>query len=449
MRVDALHYELPPELIAQRPAAGSRARAPAAPAARRRRRRAPPRRASCPSCSPRGALVVVNDTRVIPARLLGRKRETGGRVEVFLRPARRARARSRPGRRARAPPRSGGRSARRASPSGSGPTSRSYRDRAPRAPRPAMADCAFACSGARAEDGLLEVALWTTGGGPVDAAVRACGHVPLPPYIKRDDAPRGRRALPDRLRAPRRRGRRADGRAPPDRRAPRAPRRRAAATSRASRCTSASAPSSPSRSRTSTSTRCTPSATSCRAATADAVARARARAAPRSSPSGTTTVARARERRRPGRARATCAPASGETRLLIQPGYAWRVVDGLLTNFHLPRSTLLALVCAFAGHRRTSRRVPARRGRERYRFFSYGDAMLLWRARLIAADPRLRLPRPRARRPRAPRGARRRRTARSRPPPSCPSARRAASRRSRRARSPRPARASSSATPTT
>ncbi len=69
---------------------------------------------------------------------------------------------------------------------------------------------------------------------------------------------------------------------------------------------------------------------------------------------------------------------TGETRLLIQPGYAWRVVDGLMTNFHLPRSTLLALVCAFAGAERvlSAYRVATR---ERYRFFSYGDAMLLWR----------------------------------------------------------------------
>jgi S-adenosylmethionine:tRNA ribosyltransferase-isomerase len=54
------------------------------------------------------------------------------------------------------------------------------------------------------------------------------------------------------------------------------------------------------------------------------------------------------------------------------------VVDGLLTNFHLPCSTLLALVCAFAG---TQRALDAYRlaVAERYRFFSYGDAMLLWR----------------------------------------------------------------------
>jgi S-adenosylmethionine:tRNA ribosyltransferase-isomerase len=70
------------------------------------------------------------------------------------------------------------------------------------------------------------------------------------------------------------------------------------------------------------------------------------------------------------------APA-GDTRLLIQPGYQlWKVVDKLLTNFHLPRSTLLALVMAFAGQARI-RAAYAEAIAARYRFFSYGDAMLL------------------------------------------------------------------------
>jgi S-adenosylmethionine:tRNA ribosyltransferase-isomerase len=70
--------------------------------------------------------------------------------------------------------------------------------------------------------------------------------------------------------------------------------------------------------------------------------------------------------------------SSAATRLLVQPGYDWRVVDGLLTNFHLPRSTLLSLVSAFGG---TERVLDAYRlaVAERYRFFSYGDAMLLGR----------------------------------------------------------------------
>ena len=70
------------------------------------------------------------------------------------------------------------------------------------------------------------------------------------------------------------------------------------------------------------------------------------------------------------------APWSGETRLFIRPGFRFRVVDGLLTNFHLPESTLLMLVCAFAG-REAVLRAYRHAVAERYRFFSYGDAMLL------------------------------------------------------------------------
>lgn len=65
-----------------------------------------------------------------------------------------------------------------------------------------------------------------------------------------------------------------------------------------------------------------------------------------------------------------------ETALFITPGYRFRVVDRLLTNFHLPRSTLLMLVSAFAGFS-SIRSAYAHAIRERYRFFSYGDAMLL------------------------------------------------------------------------
>jgi len=75
---------------------------------------------------------------------------------------------------------------------------------------------------------------------------------------------------------------------------------------------------------------------------------------------------------------ARLAPASGETRLFITPGFEFRVVDLLLTNFHLPKSTLLMLVSAFAGHERV-RSLYRHAIAERYRFFSYGDAMLLAR----------------------------------------------------------------------
>ena len=69
-------------------------------------------------------------------------------------------------------------------------------------------------------------------------------------------------------------------------------------------------------------------------------------------------------------------PTSGRTELFITPGFAFRRVDHLLTNFHLPRSTLLALVMAFAGVEET-RRLYALAVEQRYRFYSFGDAMLI------------------------------------------------------------------------
>ncbi|MEW6611424.1 MAG: tRNA preQ1(34) S-adenosylmethionine ribosyltransferase-isomerase QueA [Pseudomonadota bacterium] len=69
-------------------------------------------------------------------------------------------------------------------------------------------------------------------------------------------------------------------------------------------------------------------------------------------------------------------PYAGETRLFIYPGYRFRVVDALITNFHLPESTLLMLVCAFAGQTQTLAAYAHAVARE-YRFFSYGDAMFV------------------------------------------------------------------------
>ncbi|BBO57621.1 S-adenosylmethionine:tRNA ribosyltransferase-isomerase [Cobetia sp. AM6] len=73
------------------------------------------------------------------------------------------------------------------------------------------------------------------------------------------------------------------------------------------------------------------------------------------------------------------APYSGDTDIFIYPGYEWQVVDLLITNFHLPESTLLMLVSAFAGYEHTMAAYQAA-VEERYQFFSYGDAMLLERA---------------------------------------------------------------------
>ena len=85
-----------------------------------------------------------------------------------------------------------------------------------------------------------------------------------------------------------------------------------------------------------------------------------------------------------GAAAARCSPCRGETDIFITPGFEFRVVDLLVTNFHLPRSTLLMLVSAFAGHAHVM--ALYRHAIEpRYRFFSYGDAMLLHGRRGLSA----------------------------------------------------------------
>jgi S-adenosylmethionine:tRNA ribosyltransferase-isomerase len=69
-------------------------------------------------------------------------------------------------------------------------------------------------------------------------------------------------------------------------------------------------------------------------------------------------------------------PGTGSSRLFIYPGYAFRVVDGMITNFHLPRSTLLMLVTAFGGYEQVMAAYRAA-VQQRYRFYSYGDAMCI------------------------------------------------------------------------
>jgi S-adenosylmethionine:tRNA ribosyltransferase-isomerase len=87
---------------------------------------------------------------------------------------------------------------------------------------------------------------------------------------------------------------------------------------------------------------------------------------------GTTSLRALESAARDGR----LAAGAGETRLFVTPGFRFRIVDRLITNFHLPRSTLLMLVSAFAGIERI-RSAYAHAIAQRYRFFSYGDAMLL------------------------------------------------------------------------
>jgi S-adenosylmethionine:tRNA ribosyltransferase-isomerase len=75
----------------------------------------------------------------------------------------------------------------------------------------------------------------------------------------------------------------------------------------------------------------------------------------------------------------TVRPFAAETAIFITPGYRFRATDGLMTNFHLPKSTLFMLVSAFAGLE-VMRAAYAHAIADGYRFYSYGDASLLWRA---------------------------------------------------------------------
>jgi S-adenosylmethionine:tRNA ribosyltransferase-isomerase len=113
------------------------------------------------------------------------------------------------------------------------------------------------------------------------------------------------------------------------------------------------------------------------AAVCDAIAATRGRGG-RIIAVGTTVVRSLESAARGGELRPFC----GDTRLFITPGYDFGVVDALLTNFHLPQSTLLMLVCAFAGYAPVM--AAYRHAIERqYRFFSYGDAMFLQRRRQV------------------------------------------------------------------
>jgi S-adenosylmethionine:tRNA ribosyltransferase-isomerase len=339
VRIAAFDYELPEELIAQEPSKerdGARLMVVGDDVAHAAIR------ALDEHVAP-GTLIVVNDTRVIPARIVGTKEGTGGRTEIFL--VRKL-----------------------------GEDTWRVMARSSKGLRPGMrvtkGDLAIEVL-ARADDGLWDVRL--SAKGALDDAIAAAGQVPLPPYIKRDphaaDTERYQTVF---------------ARVPGAVAAPTAGlhlghallERLLARGCEVKACTLHvglgtfqpvtvdDLDDHPMHAETYDVSE----------ELADAIARARSRSAPVLAV-GTTVVRAlesARDPERPGCVRA----GAGETRLLIQPGYAFGVVDRLLTNFHLPKSTLLALVCAFAG----KERVLAAYGeavRERYRFFSYGDAMLL------------------------------------------------------------------------
>jgi S-adenosylmethionine:tRNA ribosyltransferase-isomerase len=347
MDVREFDFELPSDLIAQDPPA-ERTAARLLHVSRSTRTFTHTTIRALPDLLTAGDLVVVNDTRVFPARLLGRRVPSGGAVECLLirrcDEAERWEALMHPGHKLK-------------------PGARVIFDGA----RPVHGEVLE-----RRFYGRRLVRLWTDDGSSVDEAVDTIGHVPLPPYIRRRDrdvdreryqtvfaerrgsvaAPTaGLHFTPPLLAALQHRGidvahitlhvgygtfqpvrvdRVEDHRLEPERYLvePRAADAINRALSDGRRVIAVGT----------TTTR-----------TLDAVARAHA-----------------------GR----IVPGEGETDLFIYPGFEFRVVGGLLTNFHLPRSSLLMLVTAFAG-RDTLLAAYREAIARRYRFYSYGDAMLV------------------------------------------------------------------------
>jgi S-adenosylmethionine:tRNA ribosyltransferase-isomerase len=353
LRADLFDYELPEALIAQRPAPtrdGGRLLI-VAPGGVEHRRVADWSELVAP-----GALVVVNDSKVLRARLLGRRRDSGGKVELLL-----VRLLAR-----------------------LGPERERWEavGRASNPIRPGLvveAGTLVAQVAGRHADGTLEIVVQAPGG--IEAALERSGRVPLPPYVRRaddaDDVARYQTVY---------------ARAPGSVAAPTAGLHLAPATLERLRArdvvlgavtlhvglgTFRPIATETLQEHPMHAEELEVSPELCRQ-----VADARRRGAPVVAV-GTTSVRAletAADAERPGEIR----PLSGETRLFIRPGYAFRVVDALLSNFHAPRSTLLALVAAFAGRRRVLAAY-AEAVRAGYRFLSYGDAC--WFPERLAEPP--------------------------------------------------------------
>jgi S-adenosylmethionine:tRNA ribosyltransferase-isomerase len=360
VRCDLLDYDLPPELIAARPPEErdgarllviSREGDPEeAPAIEHRSIR------ELDALLPPGALVVVNDTRVLPARLFGRKLGTGGKVEILL--------------------------VQRIEGDEGGASERWRAMGRSSKPLRAGAEVVFDDGGSlrarvverREEDGgLLVITLSSPAGVSVAEAIEGLGHMPLPPYIRREDDE-----------ADRSRYQTVFAREPGAVAAPTAGlhvseallERLAARRIEVARVTLhvGLGTFQPVTAEDLDQHRMHAESFTVGADVASAIDRARDRGAPVVA-IGTTVVRALESAADPDRSGRVLA-RRGETRLLIQPGYRFSVIDALVTNFHLPRSTLLALVFALAGR---DRALAAYRAaiEARYRFYSYGDAMLI------------------------------------------------------------------------
>jgi len=335
LSIDDFDYALPPELIAQRPARArgeSRLLRVAADALEDRRF------AELPGLLSPGDLLVVNDTRVIRARLLGEK-DTGGRVEVLVERV----------------------------------LSEHEAIAQVRASKAARAGAKLRLAGALDVEvvGREGEFFRLRFGASVPDALERHGSVPLPPYIERaaDDADAGRYQTVY--------ARRPGAVAAPtaglhfDRELLGALERRGVA--RASVTLHVGAGTfQPVRVRDLAKHRMHAEWYDIPEATVAAVAAAKRRGG-RVVAVGTTTV---RCLEGSAAAHGTVVAGAAETDLFITPGFEFRVIDRLITNFHLPKSTLLVLVSAFAGVERM-RRAYAHAIERGYRFYSYGDAMLV------------------------------------------------------------------------
>ena len=358
MRVELFDYELPPGRIAQeavepRDAARLLVLRPGAEQERLDRHVR-----DLPDLLRPGDLLVVNDTRVIPARVHGRK-PTGGRVELFF-------------------------TERLAAETAGDATRETWRvllgaSRAPREGSEVELPGGWRARVVLGPGPGGEARVEVTGPGTVRELLDRHGEPPLPPYIRRD--PGDPRLAADRDRYQTVFAREEGALAAPTAGLHFTPELLARLEERGVRTARVTlhvgeGTFRPVRVETLEEIRLHEERFEVPEATARAIAETRA-AGGRVVAVG-TTVTRALESR-PGPAGGAPEPGGGSTDLFIAPGYRFRFVDVLLTNFHLPRSTLLMLVAAFAGRERVlaAYRYAVEAG---YRFYSYGDAMLVHRA---------------------------------------------------------------------
>lgn len=287
-----------------------------------------------------GDLLVVNDTRVLPARLYGQK-ETGGAVEILLERL-----------------------------TGANEALAQMRvNKAPPFPFRVTLEGGDLSVEVTGRDGDF-FRLRFPGDEPLPRLLERHGHMPLPPYIKREDTPADRERYqtvfadrPGAVAAPTAGMHFDEGLLA-------ALRDDAIETATLTLHVGAGT-FQPIRTETLEDHRMHAEWLSVPAPVCDAVARTRARGG-RVIAVGTTVVRALESAAQTGELK----PFEGETEIFIYPGFGFRVIDGLITNFHLPGSTLVMLVSALAG-RRNILAAYDHAVRERYRFFSYGDAMLI------------------------------------------------------------------------